>query len=397
MGDDTMLQQVRANVAKYYRYPRHLLALLQHAGPRKSANVLQAELARVQGRTTLSSMPYYYIVDPCNVCNLRCPLCPTGNGDLDRSKGMLKLKDYQTILEQIAPYAVEVSLHNWGEPLLNKDIFAIIEATSSRGIATNMSSNLSLEKDRIGDMLIEAGLEYLIVSLDGVTQDVYERYRVRGEIDVVFDNLRSIVDAKKRRGVKRPLIEWQFLVFKHNEHQIEAARELARKIGVDRFRLRAPGFPLGDYKLKARQEQVEAEELWMPTNPAYWELHPGQLRKEGFLWDEPCYYLWRSMTINPGGGVAACCIVYKERQDFGNLLHDDLATIWNSERYQRSRALFGPNPADRAGTVCDSCFLFKRPLGVAVASGQSQIPLIAEDSVSVTSRTRAAREGKGGA
>jgi MoaA/NifB/PqqE/SkfB family radical SAM enzyme len=386
-----MLQWLRGNIAKYYRYPRHLVALLQHAGPRKTANVLQVELERLQGRTRLRGKPYYYFVDPCNVCNLRCPLCPTGNGTFARTKGMLKLADYQVILEKIAPYAVEVSLHNWGEPLLNKDIFGIIEATSTRGIATNMSSNLSIEKERLGDQLVEAGLEYLIVSLDGITQDVYEQYRVRGDVELVIENLRSVVEAKRRRGAKRLTVEWQFLVFKHNEHQIPAAEELARKIGVDRFRLRAPGFQLSDYKLKARPEQVAAEEKWMPTDPSYWELHPGQLRKEGYLWDEPCYYLYRSMTVNPGGGIAACCIVYKERQDFGNLLHDDLETIWNNEQYQRSRALFGPNPADTAGTICDGCFLFKRPAGVAAAQGLAAAPFVAEDQITVAPRARAAR------
>jgi radical SAM protein with 4Fe4S-binding SPASM domain len=153
---------------------------------------------------------------------------------------------------------------------------------------------------------------------------------------------------------------------------MEAAQKLASQIGVDRLRFRSPGFPLGDYKLVGTPSQEDAESKWMPTNPAYWELHPGMLRKEGYLWDEPCYYLYRSMTINPGGGIAACCIVYKERQDFGNLVQDDLETIWNNQEYQKSRALFGKDPEGRAGTVCDSCFLFKRPMGVEIARKQQQ-------------------------
>jgi MoaA/NifB/PqqE/SkfB family radical SAM enzyme len=204
--------------------------------------------------------------------------------------------------------------------------------------------------------------------------------------------MREIMAAKERLKSKTPKIEWQFLVFKHNEHEIAAAEEMARKIGVDRFRLRSPGFPLGDYKLKERPEQVAEEDKWMPTDPTYWQLHPGVLRKEGFLFDEPCYYLYRSMTVNPGGGIAACCIVYKERQDFGNLVRDDLETIWNNQQYQRSRALFGKHPTDRAGTVCDGCFLFKRPLGVAVAQGRAGPALIAEDSISVAPATRSTRQ-----
>ncbi len=355
MSWPTAKQKLQGTVAKYFRYPRHLAALLQHAGVRKTINVLLVEAERLQRRSLLRGKPYYYFVDPCNVCNLGCPLCPTGTNELGRkTRGVLKLADYQVILDKISPYAVEVSLHNWGEPLLNKEIFDMIAVTDRLGIATNMSSNLSLEREGLGERLVASGLEYLIVSLDGVTQDVYERYRVRGNIDLVFHNIRDIVAAKQRLGSKTPVIEWQFLVFNHNEHQMEAARELASHLGVDRLRFRSPGLPYN---------QIDNEELgakWMPTNPAYWELHPGLLRKQGYLWDEPCYYLYRSMTVNPGGGIAACCIVYKERQDFGNLLNDDLDTIWNNPSYQASRALFARQPIAQARTICDGCYLFNR-------------------------------------
>ncbi len=347
-------QRGRALVSKYFRYPRHLAALLQHAGVRKTANVMLVEYERLRRRTVLRGLPYYYFVDPCNVCNLRCPLCPTGTGDLKRSRGMLKFADFQVILDKIAPYAVEVSLHNWGEPLLNKEIFKIIGATSQRGIATNLSSNLSLERADLAEQLVQSGLEYLIVSLDGVTQATYQQYRVRGDIQLVFHNLREIIAAKRRLKSRTPTVEWQFLVFQHNQHEMGAARELAAEIGVDRIRFRSPGLPYN------RIDDVELGARWMPTDPAYWDLHPQKLREQGYLWDEPCYYLYRSMTINPGGGVAACCIVYNERQDFGNLVTEDLGAIWNNRRYQASRALFARRPVERAQTICDGCYLFKR-------------------------------------
>lgn len=349
-----MSNRIQGAVSKYFRYPRHAAALLRHGGLRKTANVLLAETERLQRRTHVRSKPYYYFVDPCNHCNLRCPLCPTGMGELGRKQGMLRLPDYKIILDKIAPYAVEVSLHNWGEPLLNKDIFDIIRCTADRRIATNMSSNLSLPLPDLGDRIVKSGLQYLIVSMDGVTQDVYDQYRVRGDLALVQSNLRSIVEAKKRLGSKTPTIEWQFLVFKHNEHEMEAARQLASELGVDKLRFRSPGLPYN------HTNNVAMEEKWLPTNPIYWDLHPGRLRKEGYLWDEPCYYLYRSMTVNPGGGVAACCIVYHERQDFGNLLKYDIGDIWNNERYINSRALFGKNPPARAKTICDGCYLFNR-------------------------------------
>ena len=371
------LQAARASV----RSPARLAYWLRRAGVRKTANMLLIEAERAMRRTRLRGKPYYYFVDPCNVCNLRCPLCVTGNGLLDRSRGLLRLQDYQTILDKIAPYAVHISLHNWGEPLLNPEIFEIIGATGKRGIAPTMSSNLNVEKDRFGERIVESGLDYLIVSLDGLTQQTYEQYRVRGKIDLVFDNIRAIIEARKRLKRHTPLIEWQFLVFRHNEHEVERARAQAASLGVDRFRPRSPCFPLQDYKLVDQPAQAAAEARWMPADPTYWEQHPGALRRAGYLWDEPCFYLYRTMTVNPGGGLASCCLAYKERQDFGNLLRDDLETVWNNEQYRRSRALFARAPAKRAGTVCDSCFLFKRPLGVAIAGEQTRTRLIAEERV----------------
>jgi MoaA/NifB/PqqE/SkfB family radical SAM enzyme len=363
-------KRAAAVASKYFRYPRHLKALLQHAGVRKTANVLLVESERLRRASRLRGKPYYYFVDPCNVCNLRCPLCPTGNGDLERTRGMLKLSDYQAILEKIAPYAVEVSLHNWGEPLLNKDVLRMTRCTADLGIATNMSSNLSIERPGLGRDLVDSGLEYLIVSLDGTTQDVYEQYRVRGDVELVYHNMREVIEAKKRLRSRTPVVEWQFIVFKHNEHQMDDARRLARELGVDRLRFRSPGLQY------SKVANLELGDQWLPANPAYWELHPGVLRKQGYLWDEPCFYLWRSMTINPGGGIAACCIVYNEKQDFGNLLHGDLNTIWNSEKYRRSRALYATAPIARAGTICDTCYLFNRHVkgGLPRGAHDSQRP-----------------------
>src|SRR5688500_14922933 len=102
-----MAPKVQGIISKYFRYPRHFAALLKHSGPRKAANVLLVESERIRRETKLRGKPYYYFIDPCNVCNLRCPLCPTGNGDIDRPRGMMKLNDFKVILDKISPYAVE--------------------------------------------------------------------------------------------------------------------------------------------------------------------------------------------------------------------------------------------------------------------------------------------------
>src|SRR5512139_2073818 len=125
------------------RVRRYLNPVLRHGTPRKIANMLLAEAELRLRRTVLRARPYYYLIDVCNVCNLRCPLCPTGNDSLGRVQGIMRFAEYRQILDQVKPYALVASLYNHGEPFLNKDIFEIIAYTASRDIATNVSSNFN--------------------------------------------------------------------------------------------------------------------------------------------------------------------------------------------------------------------------------------------------------------
>lgn len=348
--------------ARWIDPARRFTRRLRRSGLRKTVNMLHVEWELRRRRTRLRSRPYYYFVDPCSYCNLRCPLCATGNGANELAPGMMSLRDYEAILDKIAPYAAEIALHRWGEPLLNPEIFALIAATRRRGIPPTLSSNLNVHIDRLGERLVESGLDRLIVSLDGATQDIYAQYRVRGDIDLALANVRAIVEAKRRLRRATPVVEWQFIVFRHNEHQLDAARALAKQLNVDRFRVVAPILPLMSYGLKSRPEQAILESSWLPRNAAFWQMHPGVLRRDGSLFRSACFHLYRSMTIAPGGGVSSCCMVYTRASDFGNLLRDDLDSIWNNSLYRASRALFTGKLVDRAGSVCDGCYLFKRPL-----------------------------------
>lgn len=106
------------------------------------------------------------------------------------------------------------------------------------------------------------------MSLDGVTQETYEKYRVRGNVAEVFADLRGLVAAKKALRSKTPFVEWQYIVFKHNEHEVEKARVLAEEIGVDLLRFVSPGVQPEDMHKRSLQEK------WMPDNPLYWERNP---------------------------------------------------------------------------------------------------------------------------
>ena len=350
------LNLVLGRQPSYTRKARHLQLLGRYAQPSKLLNLALSETSRLRGDIVAKGRPYIYTVDTGNVCNLRCPLCPTGYHGLERPQALMRLPTFQAILEKIRPYAIEVILHNWGEPALNPQIVDIIRATRDAGVGSTISSNLNLEHrgDEFLHELVDSGLDHLTVSIDGTTQEVYETYRRNGDLAHVLHNLRELIRYRAEVRSRTPLIEWQFLVMKHNEHQMEDAQRLAREVGVDRLRFTSPGMPfdrLTDMGLAAQ---------WLPKNPAYHVYHPDKIRQQGYLYDERCFYLYRAMTINPDGGVSPCCAVYHGKSDFGNLIDSSLDSIWNNDHYRSSRALFSKR-AYKGGidTICGRCPLFK--------------------------------------
>ncbi|MBZ0253321.1 MAG: radical SAM protein [Candidatus Methylomirabilis sp.] len=325
-----------------------------HNTPSKMWNLLTVEYERRRGATVLRGRPYKYIIDVCNYCNLRCPLCPTGEETLARNQRMMKLDEYLGILEQIKPYALEVSFHNWGESTFNRDLPAMIRATQDANVGTNLSSNWVDVKPELIDNLIQSGLEYLVISCDGASKETYDRYRYRGDFDRVIENMRALVERKRRLGSATPFVEWQFLVFKHNYHEIEKGRALAEDVGVNVFRPGSAGLPIDEI------ENIELAEKWLSEDPAYGRLSTYKFRERGYLVDDGCFYPFRAMTINPDGGVSPCCSVSDEKTDFGNIFKQSLADVWNNEMYRSARALFSETADPEVHTTCDGCNIFKK-------------------------------------
>jgi radical SAM protein with 4Fe4S-binding SPASM domain len=333
----------------YTRKARHLHQLLRHCGPRKLVNLLSAEWALRTGRTQLSSMPYIYIIDPCNVCNLRCPLCPTGNQTADRPKRMMSLECYRSIIDQVRDYAIEVILHNWGESLLHPKIFDMISYAHDANIGTSVSSHLNGVTDDMIEHMIDSGLEHLTASIDGATQGVYEQYRVRGSLAAALSAIERLQRRKRERRSRTPILEWQFIVMKHNER----ARSGAQGRPGRAIPAISVGLPFDDLTTYFGAR-------WMSDNPAYRGYDrrddPARLPVRRVL-----LLSLRSKTINPDGAVASCCAISHTKCDFGSIHEQSVREIWNSPRYQSARSLFSDHPiAQTVNTVCDGCPLYRQ-------------------------------------
>jgi MoaA/NifB/PqqE/SkfB family radical SAM enzyme len=350
--------QLLKKIPQYTRTARHARSVIQHGTPRKWFNLALAETERKLRAVRTRSRPYLLIIDPCNFCNLRCPLCPTGLNDLGRPQAMLSLEHFKRYFDPHAPYLFEVYMHNWGESLINKEVYSMIEYAQAHNVGTNLSSNFVIVQDDDLDKLLDCGLEYLVISLDGTSQDTYEQYRVRGDYERVVHNLSELIRRRNARGLKRLVVEWQYIVMKQNEHQIGEAEALAKKLGVDLLRFIPVGMP---YEFRNRKEVADR---WYPVSVEgrvrsnHEEQQFGQAGKPG-----PCFYLYRSMVVNPDGGVSPCCVVYRKNRDFAELAEEaqiDIPTIWNNDKYVSARSLFSSRTvAGRKPTVCDGCDIFQ--------------------------------------
>jgi len=183
-------------------------------------------------------LPVSISFEPTTSCNLRCPECPSGLRQFTRPTGMLKKDFFTETIDDIHRHLLYLIFYFQGEPYLNTDFLDMVKYASKKGIYTATSTNAHYLTDEAARKTIESGLDRLIISIDGTTQDVYQQYRVGGHLDKVLEGAKNIVKWKKELKSKTPFVFFQFLVVKPNEHQVEDIKKLAKEIGVDEVRFK---------------------------------------------------------------------------------------------------------------------------------------------------------------
>src|SRR5215217_5651630 len=210
--------------------------------PRRGWNALKVlssyRLSRLLGKPIQWGYPISVSFEPTTSCNLRCPECPSGLRAFTRPTGMLKKDFFKKTIDDIYKELTYLIFYFQGEPYLNTDFLDMVKYATGKGIYTATSTNAHYLTDANARKTVESGLDRLIISIDGTTQDVYQQYRVGGKLDKVLEGARNIMKWKKELKSKTPFVFFQFLVVKPNEHQIEDVKLLAKEIGVDDVRFK---------------------------------------------------------------------------------------------------------------------------------------------------------------
>ncbi|MEO1435085.1 MAG: radical SAM protein, partial [Bacteroidota bacterium] len=183
-------------------------------------------------------MPFTISFEPTTACNLRCPECPSGLRAFSRDTGNLKADFFRQTIDQQYKDLMYLIFYFQGEPYINPNFLDMVKYANDKGIYTITSTNGHFLNDENARKTIESGLDRMIISVDGTTQEVYEQYRKAGKLDNVLQGARNMVKWKQKMNSKTPHLIFQFLVVKPNEHQIPEIYQLAEAIGIDEVKLK---------------------------------------------------------------------------------------------------------------------------------------------------------------
>lgn len=339
----------------------------------KTLNICLARYHLHTRGAALLSRPVGLVVDPSNACGLACPGCvhsasPSTPPRFDWPPATLAPDRFTALLKLYGPYAVGIYFCNYGEPLLNPHTPAFIRLAKSCLLWTGLSTSLSVPRFD-AEAYAASGLDEMVLSIDGATQPVYARFRRRGSLDLVLDNLRRLVAARRRLGSRTPHLAWHFLAFEHNLHEIPRAERTARAIGVDRFSVVVPFDVAWDdpairpapvrpstrrfhWNFCRSFPETSDPELFAPALAATWSARATA--------DDPhppghtCHWLYKNLVMDAAGRILPCCAAPRPDADLAFTTLDAGGDHYNSDKHRAARRVF-TGPASNAPPYCARC------------------------------------------
>ena len=288
------------------------------------------QLSRLTKKPVQWGYPVSISFEPTTSCNLRCPECPSGLRQFTRPTGMLQKDFFSKTIDEIHKELLYLIFYFQGEPYLNPAFLDMVKYASSKKIYTATSTNAHYLTDENAKRTVESGLDRLIISIDGTTQDVYKQYRVGGNLDKVLEGAKNIVKWKKALNSKTPFVFFQFLVVKPNEHQVEDIKRLAKEVGVDQVRFKTA--QIYDYETDPNNLITTIDKF-----SRYKKQDDGTYKPKNKLANQ-CWKLQHANVITWDGLVVPCCFDKDAMHQLGNLKTQSFKEIWNNDNYRQFRS-----------------------------------------------------------
>ena len=272
----------------------------------------------------IKGLPISLSLEPTTSCNLRCPECPSGLRAFSRPTGMLDHRLFQKVIDELHSTLLYLTFYFQGEPYLNPSFLDMVEYASSHGIYTATSTNAHFLTGEVAHRTVTSGLDRLIISIDGTTQDSYQAYRIGGSLQKVLDGTNNMVAAKRELRSNTPHVVFQFLVVRPNEHQVRDVHKLARELGVDQVVLKTAQI----YNYKNGSPLIPSDARYS----RYGKNIDGSWSIKNHLFNH-CWKMWHSCVITWDGKVVPCCFDKDAEFVLGDLKSSSFTAIWNGQKY----------------------------------------------------------------
>ncbi|MFD2999877.1 SPASM domain-containing protein [Pontibacter toksunensis] len=287
-------------------------------------------LSKVTGKVRHWGYPLSISLEPTTSCNLRCPECPSGLRSFSRPTGMLQDDLFKSTIDQLHRRLLYLIFYFQGEPYLHKNFLSLVRYASDRGIYTATSTNAHFLDDETARKTVESGLDRLIISIDGTTQETYAAYRIGGKLDKVLEGTRNVVKWKKEMKSRTPHILFQFLVVRPNEHQLEDVKKMAQELEVNEVAFKTA--QIYDYQ--------QGSSL-IPTIDYYSRYRnngDGSYSIKNKLLNH-CWKMWHSCVITWDGLTVPCCFDKDADYRMGDLKENNFNTVWRGPAYNQFRQM----------------------------------------------------------
>lgn len=276
------------------------------------------------GKVRVNHLPVFVSVEPANRCNLHCPECPVGKGLQTAKVAYLDNVDF---LDDISGSLMVVQFYFQGEPLLNNKLPDLIKYANSKRLFTIVSTNAQLLDRQWAYRLVESGLDKIIVSIDGYTQDSYAQYRVGGTLDKAKQALKYLNEAKSELNSSIQIV-LQCLMLKSNENEWHLLRQHYTEWGATKI----------EFKTAQFDDYAHGNPL-MPSNSKfsrYIHQSDGKYKRKK-AYKNYCYRLWSGCVVSASGDVVPCCFCKDLKYVYGNVNEEPIAKIWRSKQADKFR------------------------------------------------------------
>ena len=323
----------------------------------KLYNFLKFYLSKKSKTLNLNYLPITMDIEPTTGCNFRCTMCQVSSPNF-----ISKNLDFETFKQVVDEnkQLLKIKLQGMGEPLVNNNFFNMVEYASKYSIVSEITTNGSLLNQKNILKLKNSNLSRITISIDGATEEVFQKIRVKSNFKTVISNCKDLIRSYKKKLIRPEISAWCVIQI-DNVAEFEDIYELCKDIGFDKltYQFHLSGWGKDEWNNINKNKKINIKSIKQKID---------EIKKRGTLegleinifeenllnFSKQCVWPWESSYISKTGDVVPCCIIGDEKVvSFGNINKNSFKEIWNSDNYKNFRSDIKNN---KIPSYCQNCY-----------------------------------------